>query len=507
MYLCKTKKENLNTMKRIILIAILLIATQQYAVAQLNTTPHDTVYGLKERIYSVHWYDTCQEFLNDTIPTKQTYFYRLGIAGSENLHLTKHYTPHRIAVKGLACMVMRPEEMEIMRRRGAMTGSLSDRNLPQYLQLYKQVDTGLVLLGTTERYDTIAPTLMEIPLIASGDTTTFCHLYEAYFKSPVYVDSEFFVSSTSYGNGPVFVPEYGDLVHLYRQIWHVSIQNDGNLQVIRGGFECNYPWSVFYYYTGRTPHALEEYNYRRKDWGPFFPIVDFYNITTESANPAQGSTSGDGRFSDLTDVVITATPEPGYRFRRWNDGNTRNPRTVFLTQDTHFIAYFTDSIPLQLTAIPDHQFNGQVTGGGAFWYGDTATLTVIPADRYRFTHWNDGDTANPRTVVVTQDTLFTAYFEWIDQHEGITAPDAKAPLFTLTPNPARSSVTVTINPQLSILNSQLSMTLTDAAGRELLNTKVTTLNFQLSLSQYPAGTYFVTLRTPDATSTQRLVIK
>ena len=66
---------------------------------------------------------------------------------------------------------------------------------------------------------------------------------------------------------------------------------------------------------------------------------------------------------------------------------------------------------------------------------------------------------------------------------------------------------MTINSQLSILNSQLSLTLTDAAGRELLNTKVTTLNFQLPLSQYPAGTYFVTLRTPDASSTQRLVIK
>ena len=48
---------------------------------------------------------------------------------------------------------------------------------------------------------------------------------------------------------------------------------------------------------------------------------------------------------------------------------------------------------------------------------------------------------------------------------------------------------------------------TDAAGRELLNTKVSTHNFQLSISQYPAGTYFLTLRTPDATSTQRLVIE
>ena len=101
---------------------------------------------------------------------------------------------------------------------------------------------------------------------------------------------------------------------------------------------------------------------------------------------------------------------------------------------------------------------------------------------------------------------FTAYFEQM-QPEGINAPDAKAPLFTLTPNPAHNSVTVTVNPQLPILDSQLSITLTDAAGRELLNSRVSTLNFQLSISQYPAGTYFVTLRTPDTASTQRLVIE
>ena len=91
--------------------------------------------------------------------------------------------------------------------------------------------------------------------------------------------------------------------------------------------------------------------------------------------------------------------------------------------------------------------------------------------------------------------------------EGINAPDAKAPLFTLTPNPAHNSVTVTVNPQLSILDSQLSITLTDAAGRELYSTKISNLNSQFSILNYPAGTYFVTLRTPDTASTQRLVIE
>ena len=83
----------------------------------------------------------------------------------------------------------------------------------------------------------------------------------------------------------------------------------------------------------------------------------------------------------------------------------------------------------------------------------------------------------------------------------------QAPIFILTPNPAHNSVTVTLNSQLSILNSQFSIALTDAAGRELLTLKVQQPKTTIPLGQYPAGTYFVTLRTPDATSTQRLVIE
>jgi hypothetical protein len=39
-------------------------------------------------------------------------------------------------------------------------------------------------------------------------------------------------------------------------------------------------------------------------------------------------------------VVITATANYGYHFTQWNDGNTQNPRTITLTQDTTFTALF-----------------------------------------------------------------------------------------------------------------------------------------------------------------------
>lgn len=56
----------------------------------------------------------------------------------------------------------------------------------------------------------------------------------------------------------------------------------------------------------------------------------------------------------------------------------------------------------------------------------TVTLTAIPNAGFIFVQWNDGNTANPRTVVLTTDTSFTALFavdttEENNQHGGTTS--------------------------------------------------------------------------------------
>ena len=53
---------------------------------------------------------------------------------------------------------------------------------------------------------------------------------------------------------------------------------------------------------------------------------------------------------------------------------------------------------------------GQVTGAGTYLVGDTVTLTAIPNYGYHFVQWSDGNTDNPRTLVLTQDTILTAEF-------------------------------------------------------------------------------------------------
>ena len=60
------------------------------------------------------------------------------------------------------------------------------------------------------------------------------------------------------------------------------------------------------------------------------------------------ATMGSATYTlDGNTAVLTATPNEGYEFTGWNDGNTENPRTVTVTSDTAFMAIFTLASSLQ----------------------------------------------------------------------------------------------------------------------------------------------------------------
>ena len=63
-------------------------------------------------------------------------------------------------------------------------------------------------------------------------------------------------------------------------------------------------------------------------------------LTVRSANVSQGTVSGGGTFDDGSTQTIQATPQPGFAFDKWSDGNMENPRTVKLTSDLTLTASF-----------------------------------------------------------------------------------------------------------------------------------------------------------------------
>lgn len=138
-------------------------------------------------------------------------------------------------------------------------------------------------------------------------------------------------------------------------------------------------------------------------------VSDNSLITVSSNNPLWGSVSGAGVYSYNTTATLTATPSADYHFQRWSDGNTQNPRSVVVTCDSHFVAIFLSNTS-QLSLSSGNPAMGSVSGAGTYYYQDLATITATPNYGYHFTMWNDGITTNPRTITISQDTAFTAYF-------------------------------------------------------------------------------------------------
>ncbi len=131
-----------------------------------------------------------------------------------------------------------------------------------------------------------------------------------------------------------------------------------------------------------------------------------YTISTTSANPEWGTTIGDTTALYMGEVEISAIPNYGYHFVRWNDNNGSNPRTVSVTEDKTYTATFAKNV-YSITKNAEH---GTISGNSSAEYLDFVTLTVTPDYGYHFTNWSDGNTDNPRTIVLTQDTTFTAEF-------------------------------------------------------------------------------------------------
>jgi hypothetical protein len=57
-------------------------------------------------------------------------------------------------------------------------------------------------------------------------------------------------------------------------------------------------------------------------------------------NSNKGAVTGSGDYPNNTVATIEAIPNTKYRFLRWNDNNTTNPRMLTVTRDTLLIAYF-----------------------------------------------------------------------------------------------------------------------------------------------------------------------
>ena len=134
-----------------------------------------------------------------------------------------------------------------------------------------------------------------------------------------------------------------------------------------------------------------------------------YIVTVNSSTG--GTASGGGTYEYGASITLTATPDTGYKFKQWSDGNTDSQRTITVSGAASYTAQF-EKLTYAVTVNTDG--NGTVVGGGTYEYGSTVSLIATPNVGYKFKQWSDGVTDNPRTIIVTSVVTYTAQFEATD---------------------------------------------------------------------------------------------
>ena len=166
-----------------------------------------------------------------------------------------------------------------------------------------------------------------------------------------------------------------------------------------------------------------------------FTEIQTYTITVRPESPFLGAAYGSGTYPVNAIVTIGASPNEGFYFTGWQDGDINNPRTIVVTGDAEYIALFS-RIPTQTytVSVLYDESQGFVLGAGTYNEGSVASIIAIPADGYYFMKWSDGTSDNPKEVLVDQDIVLAAFFNFtgIDENDFGTV--------SLYPNPANDII-------------------------------------------------------------------
>ena len=149
-----------------------------------------------------------------------------------------------------------------------------------------------------------------------------------------------------------------------------------------------------------------------------------------------------------------------------------------------------------VTVVSDNEEMGTVSGGGIYEEGSQVTLTATPNAGFFFVRWNDNVTDSVRTVTVTADITYTAYFE---AHGGID--DVYGSRIALFPNPASTTVTLTG------IEGQATVTVVDIDGRVSGEWRTANGELTIDVSSLAQGTYFVRIVGEQTNAVRKLIVR
>ncbi len=192
------------------------------------------------------------------------------------------------------------------------------------------LQSGEVEYGATPHYDG------EIPTKAADAQYT-------------YTFSDWSPAIVAVTGAATYTAQFGSTVNEYTITWV-----DGNGETLKTE-QVAYGQTPAY--TGETPTktATAQYTYTfNNTWSPaivavtgeatytaqFGSTINQYTLTVATNNAEWGTVDGGGLYDYNSAHTITASPNPGFKFVKWNDDDTNASREVTVTADVTFTAIF-----------------------------------------------------------------------------------------------------------------------------------------------------------------------
>jgi hypothetical protein len=223
--------------------------------------------------------------------------------------------------------------------------------------------------------------------------------------------------------------------------------------------------------------------------------IDRFTVTVESADSTMGTVSESGTYDYGAEIEISASASEHYHFVQWNDGNTDNPRTITVVENTTFTAEFAiDQHTITIESANTEM--GTVSESGTYDYGTEIEISASARDGYQFASWNDDNTDNPRTITVTSDATYIASFI-----PAVGIDESIATEIAIFPNPANDILNITSSETISEIE------IVNVMGQVVKRIEVNSDNAACNVEDLKAGVYVVRIRTASATLSQRRFVK
>ena len=248
---------------------------------------------------------------------------------------------------------------------------------------------------------------------------------------------------------------------------------------------CTEPHYHFSYWSDGNTDNLRQYVVEGNSTLTAYFEIDVHTVRV-TCDVARGTVSGSGVYTYGSACTVEAQePYTGFVFHSWSNDVTANPYVFAVIGDIELSAIFVaeGEEVYTITVQSADPTMGTVSGGGQALHGGMLTIRAQGHPGYRFLRWQDGNSDSVRTVTVTGNATYTAYFGetvGIEDVEG----DGRTGVY-LFPNPAHSSVTVTG------LERGRRIALVDLYGRTLADLHASSTELTIDVSALTPGPYFV----------------